>query len=459
LNWRIYLTGLLVVILLGLGGCVPGGSAPPTATTSAEQIPRLATLAAENSRLKTQIAAAPKETGSTQTEKRGEQILSTPTLAPTATPGRIANVVERAVNAVNPNKPTFLGLKVEDWINLLISLLIVILFATLVTSVTASMLKNFARRTKTKYDELFISGFKPYLRWLFFLVGMNLATERLQFLSAETKQWLAQMYFVFIIGLVIISIWKLMDNVGNWYEEKLDSEGKIEGREAIYLLVDRGGRFLLIIVGFLVIMKNLGFDISALLAALGIGGLALSLAAQDTIANMISGVIILMDSPFRVGDRIEFPGLDTWGDVVEIGLRTTKVRTRDNKMVIVPNSTISTNQIVNYSFPDPRYRIQTEIGVGYDSDLKVVREVISKALYEIDGLLKDKPVDVLFLEYGQVAMILRVRWWIESYQDTRRITDKVNEAMYKALVEAKIDMPGPMMTVELKDRKPGGAGR
>jgi MscS family membrane protein len=174
---------------------------------------------------------------------------------------------------------------------------------------------------------------------------------------------------------------------------------------------------------------------------------------------MISGVIILMDSPFRVGDRIEFPGLDTWGDVVEIGLRTTKVRTRDNKMVIVPNSTISTNQIVNYSFPDPRYRIQTEIGVGYDSDLKVVREVISKALYEIDGLLKDKPVDVLFLEYGQVAMILRVRWWIESYQDTRRITDKVNEAMYKALVEAKIDMPGPMMTVELKDRKPGGAGR
>ena len=81
-----------------------------------------------------------------------------------------------------------------------------------------------------------------------------------------------------------------------------------------------------------------------------------------------------MDQPFRIGHRIEIEEIDTWGDVVEIGTRTTKIRTRDNRMVIVPNSTIGNNQVVNYTFPDPRYRIQVDIGIGYGTDIKTVRK-------------------------------------------------------------------------------------
>ncbi len=221
------------------------------------------------------------------------------------------------------------------------------------------------------------------------------------------------------------------------------------------LLSVRAIRFVLVAIGVVVILANLGFNISALLTAFGIGGLAISLAAQETIANMISGIIILMDQPFRVGDRIEIQGLDTWGDVVDIGLRTTRIRTLDNRMVIVPNSTISKNQIVNYTFPDPRYRIQTEIGVAYGSDLRQAREVITQALRKTDSVLPDKPVDILFMEFGDNAMLLRVRWWIEFYQDARRITDRVNEAIYQAMEQAQIEMPAPMMTVELKNSKIG----
>jgi small-conductance mechanosensitive channel len=169
---------------------------------------------------------------------------------------------------------------------------------------------------------------------------------------------------------------------------------------------------------------------------------------------MISGIIILLDAPFRVGDRIEIQGLDTWGDVVDIGLRTTRIRTLDNRMVIVPNSNISQNQVINYTFPDPQYRTETEIGVAYESDLRQVREVITGALRGIPGVIQDKPVDILFLEWGDNTINLRVRWWIESYQDARRITDRVNEAVYHALDLAHIELPGPMMTVELKETKP-----
>jgi small-conductance mechanosensitive channel len=208
---------------------------------------------------------------------------------------------------------------------------------------------------------------------------------------------------------------------------------------------------MVVLVGLMVILDHIGFNISALLTAIGIGGLALSLAAQDTIANMISGVILLIDQPFRTGDRIEIQELNTWGDVVSIGLRSTRIRTLDNRLVIVPNSSISNNQVVNYTFPDPRYRIQTEIGVAYGTDLRQVRQVITAALQGVEGVIPDLPVDILFMEFGDSAMILRVRWWIESYIDARRSTDRVNETVYQALEQAGIELPNPMMTVELKN--------
>ena len=196
-------------------------------------------------------------------------------------------------------------------------------------------------------------------------------------------------------------------------------------------------------------MNHFGVNISALWTAIGIGGLALSLAAQDTLANMISGLIILLDQPFRNGDRIGIQELNTWGDVVSIGLRSTRIRTRDNRLVIVPNASISNNQVVNYTYPDPRYRIQTEIGVAYGTDLRLVRQVIIDSLKGVEGIIPDMPVDVLFMEWGDSEMVLRVRWWIESYIDARRSTDQVNEHIYQALEEAGVEMPFPTMSVEL----------
>jgi small-conductance mechanosensitive channel len=178
--------------------------------------------------------------------------------------------------------------------------------------------------------------------------------------------------------------------------------------------------------------------------------LALSLAAQDTLADVISGVIIFLDQPFRIGDRIEIQGLGTWGDVVDIGTRTTRIRTRDNRLVIVPNSMIGSNQIVNYTYPDPRYRVQIEIGIGYGSDIEKVRLTIEGAVSKVEGVLTDKPVDALFLDFGPSATVFRVRWWIDSYVDTRRMFDRVNEALYAALDAAGVEMPFTTYDVNVK---------
>ncbi len=112
-------------------------------------------------------------------------------------------------------------------------------------------------------------------------------------------------------------------------------------------------------------------------------------------------------------------------------------------MVIVPNSLIGKNQVINYTYPDPRYRIETHIKVAYGSDIDTVRRTIIEAVRGVSGVLSDKPVDALYHEMGDWAMVFRVRWWIESYVDTRRVYDRVNAALQEALDEAGIDMPYP----------------
>ena len=211
---------------------------------------------------------------------------------------------------------------------------------------------------------------------------------------------------------------------------------------------------LLVTISVIMLLSLYNINVNAMIAALGVGGLAISLAAQDTLSNVISGIMIMLDQPFRVGDRIEIPKMSTWGDVVDIGLRSTRIRTRDNRLVIVPNNTISTDQIVNYTYPDPRYRIQIEIGIGYGQDIEKVRQVLVDTVRQVEGVLPDKPVDALYVTMGESAMTFRVRWWIESYLDTRHMFDRVNTALHTAFDEAGIELAINTMDINIIN-KPG----
>ncbi len=136
--------------------------------------------------------------------------------------------------------------------------------------------------------------------------------------------------------------------------------------------------------------------------------------------------------------------------MVDIGLRTTRIRTRDNRLVIVPNSTIGSNQVVNYTYPDPRYRIQTHVSVAYGTEIETARRLIVETVQKVEGVLQEEPVDALYIEMGDSAMIFRVRWWIESYEDTRRMFDRVHTTLQQALDEAGIESPFPTQTLNVQ---------
>ncbi|MCK4976320.1 MAG: mechanosensitive ion channel, partial [Anaerolineales bacterium] len=164
--------------------------------------------------------------------------------------------------------------------------------------------------------------------------------------------------------------------------------------------------------------------------------------------NIISGFVLMFAQPFIVGDRIDVPAVDSWGDVVEIGMRATKVITRDNRLVIIPNSAVVDNQVINYSQPDPTYRLQTDIGIGTGENIADVVRILQDTVQQVEGVLPDKNVDVLFTGFGESSNTFRVRWWVASYADKRRVTHKVCTAIQKAADKEGIDMPYTTYTLD-----------
>jgi small-conductance mechanosensitive channel len=299
---------------------------------------------------------------------------------------------------------------------------------------------------------------------LLVILCLSFATERLGFVSADLKQVLRDTYYLVGSILLIVVGFRLVNLGFEQYSEHVVPVEDQERLAPLLTLLRRIAIVFLVTTGVIVILSHFGVNVTALTASLGIAGLALSLAAQDTLSDAISGFIILIDQPFRVGDRIEIAEENTWGDVVEIGTRTTRIRTRDNRLVIVPNSIIGTSQVVNYTYPDPEFRVQTHVGIGYGADIEQARRIIIETVRQVPGVLPDRPVDALYNEMGDSAMVFRVRWWIESYADTRRIYDRVHTALQQALDANGVDMPFPTQTVNLrvergaKDALPGSVG-
>ena len=379
-----------------------------------------------------------------------DEVITTRTPEPTATPGRVEQQVTELTARVGLAYTRFLGLRVTDWINLGISLLIVVVAYLLGSLLIRRVLPKLVQRTESTFDDRLLKTAGPDLRWLVVIFLLDYATKRLTFVDATLKTILSDLYFVVSLAIAVRVVWHLLDLADTWYHERAASENREEQLGPIITLLVRLGRIVAGLVGIIILLSRFGVNVTAFAAVLGLGGLAFSLAARDTIADAIAGFIILVDRPFRIGDRIEIENIGTWGDVVDIGLRTTRIRTRDNRMVIVPNSVIGTNQVINYTYPDPRYRIQTHVGLAYGTDVTQATQVLIDAVRQVEGVLEDKPVDALYIEMGDSAMIFRIRWWIESYIDTRRMFDRVHRAIQRALDEAGIESPYPTQTLNLR---------
>jgi len=349
---------------------------------------------------------------------------------------------------------SFLGYRPEEWMDIGLSLLLVLIVAVvgrwLVDLVFLRLLKRQVDPEEPTFRSVLLDGLRVPLYWFFVVTALDVAVGRLGFLPPEWGDELEDLFFVFYLGVGFMALWRLTMRLSNWYAGVIAPQTEIELDEQLMPFIRRVAMIILILIGLIILFGHFDVDVSALITTLGVGSLAIALAAQAALSDTISGFIIMIDRPFRIGDRIEIQDLDTWGDVVDIGLRSSRIRTRDNRMVIVPNSVISKSLIVNYTYPTTQYRIEVNIGVAYGSDIELARETMVRAVRGVEGVLPDRKVEALFLEFGANALIFRLRWWIESYVDTRRMFDRVNTAVYQVLEEVGIEIPNQQVDVHHK---------
>ncbi len=212
-------------------------------------------------------------------------------------------------------------------------------------------------------------------------------------------------------------------------------------------LINRAVRIVVMILGVVLALDRLGVQIQPFVAGAGVIGLALSFAAKDTLSNLIAGVLLILDRPFQVGDRIELwtapTETGTWGDVTDIGLRATKIRNPDNLVVVVPNNEIMQRDIVNYTMSGEHIRLRIPFSVAYESDVDRAKEALIRTALEVKGVKPEPAPIVILRSFGPSEVNLQLRVWIHDARARRRVADEITERVLLAFAAAGLEIPYP----------------
>jgi small conductance mechanosensitive channel len=212
-------------------------------------------------------------------------------------------------------------------------------------------------------------------------------------------------------------------------------------------LILRAARIALYIFAVLTVADQLKINITSLLAGVGVMGLALSFAAQDTVGNIISGVVIIIDGPFKEGDWIAMGQMHA--KVTEIRLRTTVLTTFDNESVVVPNKQVSQERIVNYTMT-PNSRIKVPIGIAYKEDMQRARNIMLETVKGDDRILLDPAPNVIVTDLGASSVNMQLRFWTEDPMLKFSLMWEYTEKCKQAMDRAGIEIPFPHMQLFLE---------
>jgi small-conductance mechanosensitive channel len=210
-------------------------------------------------------------------------------------------------------------------------------------------------------------------------------------------------------------------------------------------LLNKFARFMIVGGAAIMALAHIGVQITPFIAGASVAGVAIGLAAKDTLSNLIAGVLLIMDRPFEVGDRIELwdapMGTASWGDVVEIGLRATRIRNPDNVIFVIPNNLLMQRDIVNWTASGANVRLRIPIGIAYDADPAKAKEIITKVALETPGVIAEPPPQVIIRAFGESAVDLELRVWIQEARRRRAIMDEITDRVKSEFDRAGVEIP------------------
>lgn len=262
----------------------------------------------------------------------------------------------------------------------------------------------------------------------------------------------------FVIGFIPDAVVAIAVLIGFWAFYRISSLG-LRGllhRSGIHttlinMLVDNVYRYAVLGFGIIMAADQIGVNVGAALAGIGVVGIAVGFAAQDTLSNIIAGFLIFLDKPFMVGDWLHVA--DQVGEVSEITMRTTRIRTKNNTWVVIPNKKIIDEVLVNHS-KHGETRIDVPVGIAYKENIPRAREVLLEAVRAVKGVTTSPAPEVIVAGLGASSVDLEVRVWISTASDEPPVFARVVEASKLALDAAGIEIPFPHLQLFFDDVRP-----
>jgi MscS family membrane protein len=306
-------------------------------------------------------------------------------------------------------KRVLLGNELWKYVFSLIYIFLAFYVSKLLDYLTRVWLKKLATRTETKFDDLLLELLNGPVKVVAFIIFLRIGLDVFEWPDLVQKI-LAKGFTVVVAVSITYMLLKFVDLLMGYWRKRADADAQPQlFNQQLFPIVSKSLKLFVAVVAALVTLDNLGVNITGLIASLGIGGLAVALAAQDTLANLFGGVSIFLDKPFKIGDRITLDGVD--GPVETIGLRSTRVRNLDGHLITIPNKTMGNATITNIA-ARPNIKTVMNIGVTYDTPV----EKVKLALKILEEVYKNHPKSfnciISFNKFESASLnILVVHWW------------------------------------------------
>jgi len=310
-------------------------------------------------------------------------------------------------------------------------------------------LRKWASRTSTRFDDLLLELLRGPVKIIAFVVFLHIGLRVFAWPDWAAKFISNGLKIIVACSLTYVVI-KFVDLLMGVWKQRVEVSQESVGLDMqLFPVVRKTLKIFVVIVAVLVTLQNLGMNVTGLLASLSIGGLAVGLAAQDTLSNLFGAVMIFADKPFRVGDRVQLDAID--GSVEAIGLRSTRVRNLDGHLVTIPNRTMANANIINVT-KRPNIKTVMNIGVTYDTTARNVQ----RAMEIIEEVFRPHPLTadliVSFNKFESSSLnILVVHWWNSTdYKQYLAGLQKMNLELKRRFDEERISFAFPSQTVYLR---------
>lgn len=342
----------------------------------------------------------------------------------------------------------FYGNTVQEWAISLFIILGAFIVGKVVYWAFGNVIKVVTKRTKNKLDDILVDMIEEPVMFAIILAGAWYAISLLTF-SETIFTWIKHIYNVLVVLNVTWFISRFFEAVYENYIVPLAEKTETDFDDQLLPLVRKGVKTIVWILGIIIALDNAGYNVGALLAGLGIGGIAIAMAAKDTISNFFGGITIFTDKPFKVKDRIRISSYD--GTVQEIGLRSTRLKTLDGTQVTIPNSMFAESPVENIT-REPARKIVLLLGLTYDTKPKDMQ----KAIKILDAIAKKhhesitEDYKIAFTDFGDFSLGIKFIYYIKKSAEILETQSSMNLHILEQFNKSRLSFAFPTQTIELK---------